>query len=362
MHIRLFVVIALFHTVGSAAEFVLSRPTVTNPNREIGDDSLQIHYDKIWEMYSEAIANISNKIEEELKDQTEQATEAGNLDLAVFWRDLDDAFAHSGKVKWNSFELERTWRARFQDTAFPKTILPLLQAAQEGFDSAISEMASAYIDLEKKLTQAGMLDAAIALRKEAQDILGKTRQESTPPKLKSHGKVGGEINLFPLVQLAGKGTLGDWKRNGQAVICSGKKEVKTLINFEPPAEYEFGVVFKVIRGGELVQASSAPGQKFQWLLRMYPKASPVGRFAMLRSKYAGASATWPVNLSLTHHSVVRVGREGITAIFDGKAVASIPAELVPESDCSAAWDHGNKLSIGSWNSDVIFSRIYLRPF
>ena len=369
------IILASVASCVTAGDFVLTKPNLACPNTELGNDVLQEKYVQLWAAFDQAVRAATEEVEAELAMQSHGASSAGNLDLAIFWKELTEGFGVNGGLKWDAAVLEREWTARFGKAAFPKSFLQLLEKTKQSYTTARAALAKGYSELEVELTKAQLIDQAIAIRQEGKELVRPTlptagaevaaRDVGLEPG-KQKGKPEKIIDLMPHVQLEGPTTVGIWKRVGRTIHCDAAQSAKTPIRFDVPDEYDYAIHFVAVRGASVHQIGKFSEGEFNWEMRMWGKALPVFgfRFGNQPGHKNRTSMTWPDKLppGKMLRSVVQVRRDSITAFFEEKQVSRVELESFPQLGNSELWQVGdNSLGLGSWTSSVIFHRIFLVP-
>ena len=91
---------------------VAKKPSLTCPQTEMGDADLQARYEGMWKQYSESVDEATTKLRTELEKQAKSATGSGNLDLALFWKDLGKQYDQTGELRWDDPSQKKTWKAK----------------------------------------------------------------------------------------------------------------------------------------------------------------------------------------------------------------------------------------------------------
>jgi hypothetical protein len=175
----------------------------------------------------------------------------------------------------------------------------------------------------------------------------------------------GYVNLLKMVDPTKDGILGSWKVEEGKLISGSGKLVRLEFPYQPPAEYDFRVVFSRISGGNNVsQILSRQGKGFIWIMEL--GLSRCG-FGLCR----GLWITDPTNPSITevpttqndagpHTSVLEVRKDRIRCLFDGKLVRDYKTDY---SDLSMNPDWKLRteqlLGLGCWESPTEFQRVDL---
>ena len=130
------------------------------------------------------------------------------------------------------------------------------------------------------------------------------------------------INLIPLIDPKQDAVNGDWKIEDGRLVCTSMHFVpKVQIRYQPPAEFDFTIVFSQPKlRNPVVQIMPKNGNSFSWEL-----GGTEGRIAFsvesggknpTESKNPGAAQP-----NTRYTSVVKVRDDGVEAYIDGKLVA-----------------------------------------
>jgi hypothetical protein len=175
----------------------------------------------------------------------------------------------------------------------------------------------------------------------------------------------GYVNLLKMVDPARDAVAGTWKLEEGKLVSPMGKLIRLEFPYQPPAEYDFRVVFSRVSGGNNVsQILSRQGKGFIWIMEL-----GVARcgFGLCR----GLWVTDAANPSLTevattqndpgsHTSVLEVRKDRIRCFFDGKLIRDYKTDY---SDLSMNQDWKLRseqlLGLGCWDSPTEFQRVDL---
>jgi hypothetical protein len=175
----------------------------------------------------------------------------------------------------------------------------------------------------------------------------------------------GAINLMKLIDINKDVVAGVWKLQGDKLVSDPSQAARVEIPYEPPAEYDFKIVFMRNSGGaDIFQALTKNKNSFEW--SMGAGGSHVG-FGLFKSYWVADPAS-PAAVDIpgaivngkTYTSLVQVRKDGLKGFLDGKLIKELPQ---PYGDLTA---HGQLrlrndsiLGVGSYDSSVTFLKIEL---
>jgi hypothetical protein len=171
---------------GAPAVVVAKKPSLTCPQTEMGDASLQDRYVKMWQQYSESVEEAGKKLQVEIEKQTKSATGSGNLDLALFWKGLAKQVGETGELRWDDASQKKTWGDRFGDDSFPVEFGIAVKKASESYATAKKDLQKGYGELVAEFTKAEKLEEAVKVRGEIKGLLAEiasveqTKPDQTP--------------------------------------------------------------------------------------------------------------------------------------------------------------------------------------
>jgi hypothetical protein len=177
--------------------------------------------------------------------------------------------------------------------------------------------------------------------------------------IKVRGRV---VNLMPLIDPAQDAVDGTWTMEGGELLVSGDGCNRLRIPYYPPAEYDFHIRFKRLKGNhDVCQMLRHAGRAFVWI--MGAADNHLTLFANVNNNYNNSNNPTMLNSDSvlendqTHDSVVQVRKDFVAAYLDGKLVTRYPTDY---SDLSMKdiWSLGALgLGIGSYQDSDSFSVI-----
>jgi hypothetical protein len=136
-------------------------------------------------------------------------------------------------------------------------------------------------------------------------------------RLQSHN-----LDLFKLVDLKRDVVSGSWEvKNGSLVCKSSEPQCRFRFDYEPPAEYDFQVVFKRYDGGaDVGQICAAYGRQFLWLMDGYGHRMGFDKIDDRGLDKNPTGRPMTLQNGRRYVSTVKVRKIGVQAILDGKIV------------------------------------------
>jgi hypothetical protein len=176
----------------------------------------------------------------------------------------------------------------------------------------------------------------------------------------------GAINLLKLIDPAKDGVGGRWSFSGDALKVMPDQWTRLEIPYEPPAEYDFKIVFTRNDGnGDAMQILSREGRQFTWCLGC--KANTQMGFGMVNGAWVHIETnptlrTVPSVLTngKTYTSLVQVRNGMLKAFLDGKLIVEYPTtygELSQHSNMPLR--SMRTLGVAAWLSTMTFHQIEL---
>jgi hypothetical protein len=173
----------------------------------------------------------------------------------------------------------------------------------------------------------------------------------------------GFVNLLKLIDPAKDSVEGAWKlENGKLVSGSGKF-ARLEIPYQPPAEYDFRVVFSRVDGANNVsQILSRQGKGFLWIMELGQSRCALGNCRGLWITEAGNPSTTKVaetqNDNGPHTSVLEVRKDRVRCFFNGKLIQEYKTDYADLS-MNAGWKLRSEqlLGLGCWESLTEFHRV-----
>jgi hypothetical protein len=259
----------IFTISAQGAPVVATKPALSCPQADLGNADQQARYEMMWQKYSESIEEVSRKLQGELATQTRSATEAGNLDLVLFWKSLADGFDKKGELQWDDATLKKTWNDRFGDSSYPSQFVVSLKKASEAFASATRELEKGYGELVSELTRAEKLNEALKIRAELRDLLAEKAPASKPepaPKPKSVPERTTIVTHLSSLPATAKRLQNGWfeigtvwnqpiiqgnRRGDNSIFLHAKPDSFTSVSYQLPTGqdlFESGVVVPKVKG------------------------------------------------------------------------------------------------------------------
>lgn len=175
----------------------------------------------------------------------------------------------------------------------------------------------------------------------------------------------GYVNLLRLVDPAKDAVLGAWKLEDGKLIGPTGKLVRLEFPYQPPAEYDFRVVFTRVSGANNVsQVLSRQGKAFLWIMELGLARAAL---AVCRGQWitdAGNPSLVELQTTMNdagpHTSLLEVRKDRIRCFFDGKLVRDYKtdyADLTMNPDWKLRSDQ--VLGLGLWETVAEFSRVEL---
>jgi predicted Ser/Thr protein kinase len=150
----------------------------------------------------------------------------------------------------------------------------------------------------------------------------------------------GAIDLLPLIDPAKDVVKGIWERRGKELAVSGDGAAAVLeMPYRPPDEYDYIVEFTRTQGNEGVSlALSRAGRSFRWCLgesgNRYGFDVTGGR--PIAGDPAAVQPSGGLATGKRHRALVRVRRDGLTGLLDGKTVNELKTDYANLSMAEAA--------------------------
>ncbi len=159
---------------GAPSINVVRKPSLTCPQTEIGDADLQARYEKLWKTYADSVVEATDSLVFAIQRQSALAKEAGNLDLAILWGEMQKKISHDGKLEWDTDFWKSEWKKkRFGEAKFPEDFTLAVRKCSVEYDDAKQCLEKSYKALITDLTKADNLDRAVAIREELDELLVK---------------------------------------------------------------------------------------------------------------------------------------------------------------------------------------------
>lgn len=182
---------------GAPPVIVAKKPSLVCPRTELGNNDLQTRYTTMWERYSADVDDTSKKLQAEMERQTKSATSSGNLELALFWKNITKAWDETGELRWDEASQKKTWKDRFGGSSFPEDFAVDVKKASEGYAAGRKTLEKGYSALVEEFTKAEELEQAVKVRNELKELLAEktpapeptqAQQAKPEPRLLKNGK------------------------------------------------------------------------------------------------------------------------------------------------------------------------------
>ena len=191
------------------------------------------------------------------------------------------------------------------------------------------------------------------------------RLEAAEPQAKAGP--GSTIDLMQLIDVSKDYMAGAWTLKNGKLAVDGKEVARIEIPYEPPAEYDFRIVFSRTEGsGDVVQILTKNNRAFQWV--MGSNSNSYMGFALINNQWV-ADAGSPGGVAMpgaltngkTYTSVVQVRKDGVKAFVDGKLIKEYKTSTYEEMSPNSlfAIRSTSILGLGSWYSGVAYQKIEL---
>jgi hypothetical protein len=176
--------------------------------------------------------------------------------------------------------------------------------------------------------------------------------------------LAGSINLLKMIDLSKDAIRGTWTQDANGLKVKSEQWARLEIPYEPPAEYDFRIVFVRTEGtGDAMQVLNKNGHQFIWSLGC--AANTMMGFGFINGGWVHepSNPTRRVVPSVLTNgksatSLVQVRNDGLKAFLDGKLIVGYPTtyqELSPHPD--GAMRSPTNLGICSWSSGITFTQV-----
>jgi hypothetical protein len=173
----------------------------------------------------------------------------------------------------------------------------------------------------------------------------------------------GFVNLLKLIDPAKDGVEGTWKLDNGKLVNGPGKFVRLEIPYQPPAEYDFRVVFSRVDGANNVsQILSRQNKGFLWIMELGQSRCALGNCRGLWITEAGNPSITKVsetqNDNGPHTSLLEVRKDRVRCFFNGKMILEYKTDYADLS-MNAGWKLRSEqlLGLGCWESPTEFHRI-----
>jgi hypothetical protein len=177
----------------------------------------------------------------------------------------------------------------------------------------------------------------------------------------------GAINLLPLIDTDKDAIDGTWTMAGGKLASDGTQCARIEIPYEPPAEYDFRIVFTRDEGaGDVFQFMSKNRHSFSWA--MGAGGNTFIGFGTIRGAWV-VDPGYPHSVQMAavltngkiHTSLVQVRKDGLKGFLDGKLIVEYKTSTYEELGNHAILQmrNFNTLGIGSYSSPTSFHKVEL---
>jgi len=176
------------------------------------------------------------------------------------------------------------------------------------------------------------------------------------------GTASGAINLMKLIDLNKDVVAGVWKLQGDKLVSDASQAARVEIPYDPPAEYDFRIVFVRNDGNsDVFQTLTKNGRSFEWT--MGAGQFHIG-FGIYRNVWVaddpGGMLPGGLSNGRTYTSLVQVRKDGLKGFLDGKLIKELSRpydDLQPHGLLRLRND--SLLGVGSYLSSTTFLKIEL---
>jgi predicted Ser/Thr protein kinase len=175
----------------------------------------------------------------------------------------------------------------------------------------------------------------------------------------------GWTDLLSLIDPQRDAVSGAWAWKGKTLVSDKTERAKLAVRYQPPAEYDYRVVFSRIQGiGDVNLILSKGGRSFAWC--MGGMGNTQGGFGSIRGRWAPEKGN-PSRVKLAiepgriYEARVEVRRTGVTAFLNGDQVCEWLTDYTDLSlDGPWSLHDDNKLGVGTFTSPTRFHSIEVR--
>jgi Leucine-rich repeat (LRR) protein len=171
------------------------------------------------------------------------------------------------------------------------------------------------------------------------------------------------IDLLAAVEPARDVVRGTWKKENGRIVAEFGENAVLRIPYEPPAEYDFRIVFTRARGTcAIAQFLVREGRSFFWEMAGWGNSNSGFAFVGGRgSKENPTSSTFVPRDGVRYTSVIQVRRDRVTAFLDDKKISEwLPAMGEITTDANWCVDVPNLIGIGNCESLTTFEAVQVR--
>lgn len=138
---------------------------------------------------------------------------------------------------------------------------------------------------------------------------------------------GAVIDLLRLVDPAKDAVAGTWTLKGGTLVSDGSQAARIEFPYEPPADYDFRIVFIRNEGsGDVYQSLTRSGKSFLWTMNCGPHygfGDFKGRWVAFDDCQGGVILPSGIINGKTYTSLVQVRKDGVKGFLDGKLIKEL---------------------------------------
>jgi clan AA aspartic protease (TIGR02281 family) len=160
------------------------------------------------------------------------------------------------------------------------------------------------------------------------------------------------INLLDLVNVSRDAVKGTWTMENGKLLSDGADQSRIEFPYQPPAEYDFRIVFTRTGGeNDVQQICTAQGSQFAWMISGW--GGTISGFEFVRGKNAYNNPTTKKNSGWLSNnreyvSVVKVRKSGVEAYLDGTLISAWKTDFSDMSiDPAWALKGSNQIAVGA---------------
>jgi len=173
----------------------------------------------------------------------------------------------------------------------------------------------------------------------------------------------GYVNLLKMVDPAKDAVAGVWKLDEGKLVSPPGRLIRLEFPYQPPAEYDFRVVFSRLSGANNVsQVLSRQGKGFTWIMEL---GLSRGGFGLCRGLWITDAANPSISPIVAtqndpgpHTSVLEVRKDRVRCFFNGKLVRDYKTDY-SDLSMNPEWKLRSEqlLGLGTWESVAEFQRV-----
>jgi hypothetical protein len=173
----------------------------------------------------------------------------------------------------------------------------------------------------------------------------------------------GYVNLLKLVDPAKDGVLGSWKMEEGKLIGPTGRLVRLEFPYQPPAEYDYKIVYTRLSGANNVsQVLSRQGKSFMWIMELAQSRCAFGlcggKWITDTGNASLTTITATMNDAGPHTSLLEVRKDRIRCYYDGTLIRDYKTDF---SDLSmhSDWKLRSEqvMGLGLWDSATEFQKV-----